>query len=119
MGIKIFAAASQDHTRVRLRKLERDILKPLRSFKPPMPKQFRVEGRSKDGGGAVAAKSFQHVASDVGKMLGVAAGTSQRAIGMVGSLVAQINLGTGYLPIAMSAGPAFFVEVEIRSLAGI
>ena len=84
-----------------------------------MPKQFRVEGRSQDGGGAVAAKSFQHVASDVGKMLGVAVGASQRAVGMVGSLVAQIDLGTGHLPIAMSAGPAFFVEVEIRSLAGI
>src|SRR5205807_9544641 len=84
-----------------------------------MPKKFRVEGSGENRQRAVATEFFKYTTRDVGKMLGMAASASERNLGMVGGLIAKIHLGAGHLPIAMSAGPALLMEVEVRSFAGI
>src|SRR5271170_4663209 len=40
-------------------------------------------------------------------------------LGIVGELVAHVDFGAGDAPVAMTAGPALFVEVEVDAVAGV
>ena len=78
------------------------------TFKPPMAKEFGVEGRHQPGfDGHAALQPIQLLASTLQKMLGMLAGAFQRPLGLV-----------GLLAIEPAAGIADAVQFQAKGSAG-
>ena len=96
-----------------------DGLEPLRAFEPPVAEELGVEGRGEDGRDGIVHAGVDGFPDEMDEVGGVGLGALGGAGGIVGLLVGHVDVGAGDGPVAMTAGPAFLVEVEVVAVAGI
>ncbi len=96
-----------------------DGLEPLRAFEPPVTEELGVEGRGEDGGNGIVHGGVDGFPDEMDEVGGVGLGALGGAGGVVGLLVGHVDVGAGDGPVAMTAGPALLVEVEVVAVAGI
>ena len=96
-----------------------DGFEPLRAFEPPVAEELGVEGRAEDGGHRIVHGRVEGFPREMDEVGGVDLGTLGGAGRVVGLLVGHVDVGAGDGPVAMTAGPALLVEVEIVAVAGI
>ena len=94
-------------------------LQPEGAFKPPVAKEFGIKGRAEHGRNGVLEALLQGLPDQMDKVGGVGLGAFGGFRGVVGLLVAHIDAGAGDAPVAVSAGPALLVEVEVSTVAGV
>jgi hypothetical protein len=96
-----------------------DGFEPLDALEPPVPEELGVERRAEDGRNGVIEAGREDLVDEIDEVRGVLADTRRGDRGNVGLLVSHVHTGTGDAPVAMTAGPALLVEVEIVLVAGI
>jgi len=92
---------------------------PHGAFEPPVAEELGVEGRAEDGWDGVAEVFVEGFADEGDEVCGVFFDAFGGLMRVVELLVAHVYLGASDAPVAVSAGPAFFVEVEIVAVAGV
>ena len=119
-----------------------DGLEPLGALEPPVAEEIGVEEGAEDGRGwrgtgrAGRAAGFgagccevrgervcecvcEGAGDELDEVAGVLADALGGLLGIVGMLAGDVDGIAGDLPVAMAAGEAFFVEVEVTGIAGI
>ena len=96
-----------------------DGFEPEGALEPPVAEELGVEGRAEDGGDGVVEAGLESLVDEMDEVGGVGFGALGGFLRVVGLLVAHVDLGAGDAPVAMTAGPAFFVEVEVDAVAGV
>src|SRR5207302_11289781 len=99
--------------------IARDGLEPENAFEPPVAEEFGVEGGAEDGRDGVVEAGFQRLVDEMDEVGGVGFDALGGLLGVIGELVAHVDFVAGDAPVAMTAGPALFMEIEIDSVAGI
>ncbi len=92
---------------------------PLGAFEPPVAEELGVEGRGEDRRDCVVHAGVDGFPDEMDEVGGVGLGALGGKSGVVGLLVGHVDLGAGDGPVAMTAGPALLVEVEVVAVAGI
>ncbi len=92
---------------------------PEGSFEPPVAEELGVEGGAEDGRDGFAEAFVEGLPDETGVVGGVVFDAGDGFLRVVGELVAHVYLGAGDAPVAVTAGPALFVEVEVDAVAGV
>ena len=96
-----------------------DGFEPEGAFEPPVAEEFGVEGGAEDGRDVVVEAGLERLVDEMDEVGGVGFDALGGLLGIVGLLVAHVDLVAGDAPVAMTAGPALFVEVEVDAVAGV
>ena len=83
------------------------------------PKSSASKGEQRMGGMASLKPGSSASRTRLDVVGGVGPDALGGVVGVVGLLVGHVDLGAGDAPVAMSAGPALFVEVEVGGVAGV
>ncbi len=96
-----------------------DGFEPEGAFEPPVAEELGVEGGAEDGRDGVVEAGLEGLVDEMDEVGGVGFGALGGLLRVVGLLVAHVDVGAGDAPVAMTAGPALLVEVEVDAVAGI
>ena len=84
-----------------------------------MAEEFGVEGGAEDGWDGVGHAGVEGLPDEMDEVRGMGFDTLGGEVGIVGLLVGHVDVRAGDGPVAMTAGPALLVEVEVVAVAGI
>jgi len=96
-----------------------DGFEPEGALEPPVAEELGVEGRAEDGRDGVVEAGLERLVDEMDEVGGVRFDALGGLLRVVGLLVSHADFGAGDAPVAMTAGPAFLVEVEVDAVAGV
>ena len=96
-----------------------DGLEPDGAFEPPVAEELGVEGRTEHRRDGSVETGRERLVDEGDEVAGVLAGTLGGLVRPVDVLVADVDSRAGDLPVAVAAGKALFMEVEVVGVAGV
>ncbi len=117
--IEVFGAADELDFGVVVVEDAGDGFEPERAFEPPVSEELGVEGRAEDWRDLVVEARLEGFVDEMDEVRGVGLDPFGCLLRIVGQLVSHIDLGAGDAPVAMTAGPALLVEVQVDTVTGI
>ena len=117
--VEVFGAGGELDAGVVVVKVASYGFEPEGAFEPPVAEEFGVEGSAEDGRDCLVEAGFEGFVDEIDEVGGVRFGALGGLLRVIGLLVAHVDVGAGDAPVAVTAGPAFFVEVEVDLVAGV
>src|SRR5271170_2432413 len=117
--VEVVGAADELDSGLVIVKVAGDGFEPEGALEPPVAEELCVEGGAEDGRDGVVEAGLQSLVDKMDEVGGVGLDALGCFLRVVGLLVVHVDPWAGDAPVAMPAGPAFFMEVEVDAVAGV